>query len=237
MRTQNPMTYPQILQTLKSHYKPENIAGMARFGIVAKKAYGVPAPALRKLARQIGKDHALAQRLWASGIYDARLLAALIDDPTQVTEEQMESWVADFDNWAVCDGVCLHLFDRTPFAYPKAVEWSAREEEFVKRAGFALMAVLAVHDTKAPDAAFVRFLPIIERESDDDRNFVKKAVNWALRQIGKRNLALNGKAIAAAERIHKKDSRPARWIAADALRELRSEAVQKRLLAKSQRKV
>jgi 3-methyladenine DNA glycosylase AlkD len=237
MRTQNPMTYTQILRALKSHYKPENIAGMARFGIVAKKAYGVPAPALHKLARQIGRDHDLAQRLWASGIYDARLLAALIDDPKQITEQQMESWVADFDNWAICDGVCLHLFDRTPFAHRKAVEWCAREEEFVKRAGFALMAVLAVHDTKAPDAAFVRFLPIIERESDDDRNFVRKAVNWALRQIGKRNLALNTNAIAAAERIRARGTRAARWIANDALRELRSEAVQKRLRAKSQRKV
>jgi len=230
------MTYPQILQTLKSHYKPENIAGMARFGIVAKKAYGVPAPELRKLAKQIRKDHDLAQRLWASGIHDARLLAALIDDPKQVTEQQMESWVVDFDNWAICDGVCLHLFDRTPFAHRKAIEWSARAEEFVKRAGFALMAVLAVHDKRAADAAFERFLPIIERAFDDDRNFVKKAVNWAVRQIGKRNSALNSKAIAAADRLRKHDTRAARWIAADALRELRSEAVQKRLRAKSQRK-
>ena len=236
MRIENPMTLPQILRALKSHYKPENIAGMARFGIVTKKAYGVSAPELRKLARQIGRDHDLAQRLWASGIYDARLLAALIDDPKQVTEEQMESWVADFDNWATCDGVCLHLFDRTPFAHRKAIEWSARDEEFVKRAGFALMAVLAVHNKQAPDAAFERFLPIIERESDHDRNFVKKAVNWALRQIGKRNSALNSKAIAAAERIRKRQTRAARWIAADALRELQGEAVQKRLLAKSQRK-
>jgi 3-methyladenine DNA glycosylase AlkD len=237
MRTQKPMTYPQILRTLKSYYKPENVAGMARFGIVAKKAYGVPAPALRKLARSIGKDHDLAQRLWASGIFDARMLAALIDDPAQVTEEQMEFWAAEFDNWAICDGCCSNLFDRTPFAHRKAVAWTAREEEFVRRAGFALMAALAVHDKQASDAAFRRFLPLIERASDDDRNFVKKAVNWALRQIGKRDLALNAKAIAVAERVRARGTRAARWIAADALRELRSEAVQKRLRAKSRARI
>ena len=223
------MTYQHILRTLKSHYKPENIEGMARFGIVTKKAYGVPAPALRKLAREIGKDHALAQRLWSSGIHDARVLAALIDDPAEVTEEQMESWAADFDNWGVCDACCGNLFDKTGFAYRKAVEWSRRDEEFVKRAGFALMACLVVHDKKADDRQFERFLPIIEREATDDRNFVKKAVNWALRQIGKRNLRLNRKAIERAERIRALDSRAARWIAADALRELRGDAVQKRL--------
>lgn len=223
------MTHQHILRTLKSYYKPENIEGMARFGIVAKKAYGVPAPALRKLAREIGRDHALAQRLWSSGIQDARGLAALIDDPAEVTEEQMESWAAEFDNWAVCDGVCLHLFRRTPFAYGKAIEWSARDEEFVKRAGFALMACLVVHDKKAGDRRFERFLPIIEREATDERHFVRKAVNWALRQIGKRNLRLSQKAIERAERIRALDSRAARWIAADALRELRSDAVQKRL--------
>ncbi|MBN1458494.1 MAG: DNA alkylation repair protein [Armatimonadetes bacterium] len=226
------MTYRQLLQTLKSYYQPENIEGMARFGIVAKKAYGVPGPALRKLAKKIGKDHDLAQRLWASGIHDARLLAALVDEPAQVTEEQMEAWAADFDNWAVCDGVCLHLFDRTPFAHEKAIEWAGRKEEFVKRAGFALMACLAVHDKQAADAAFARFLPTIERESDDDRNFVKKAVNWALRQIGKRNLALNKKAIRTAQQIRKRNTRAARWIASDALRELSSEPVCVRLRGK-----
>jgi 3-methyladenine DNA glycosylase AlkD len=236
MRTQKPMTHSQILRTLRSYYKPENIAGMARFGIVAKKAYGVPTPELRKLARRIGKDHDLAQRLWASGIFDARMLAALIDVPAEVTEDQMESWAAEFANWAICDGCCSNLFDRTPFAHGKAVEWSAREEEFVRRAGFALMAVLAVHDKGAPDSAFERFLPLIERQSDDDRNFVKKAVNWALRQVGKRNLALNAKAIAAAERVRARGTRAARWIASDALRELRSEAVQKRLRANSRAK-
>jgi 3-methyladenine DNA glycosylase AlkD len=223
------MRYGEIMALLKSHYKPENIAGMARFGITSKKAYGVPMPELRKLARQIGKDHDLAQRLWVSGVLDARTLAALVDDPEQVTEEKMESWVADFDNWAICDTCCGSLFDRTKFAYRKAAEWSKREEEFVKRAGFALMAWLAVHDKKAEDRRFTRFLPLIKRQARDERNYVKKAVNWALRQVGKRNAALNREAVGLAEEIREIDSRAARWIAADALRELRSEAVQKRL--------
>lgn len=223
------MRYGEIMALLKSHYKPENIKGMARFGITSKKAYGVPMPELRKLARRIGKNHQLARRLWASGVLDARTLAALIDDPEQVTEEQMESWVADFDNWAICDTCCGSLFDRTKLAYRKAAQWSKREEEFVKRAGFALMAWLAVHDKEADDRRLTRFFPLIKRESRDDRTYVKKAVNWALRQIGKRNAALNRKAIAVAQEIGGIDSRAARWIAADALRELRSEAVQKRL--------
>jgi 3-methyladenine DNA glycosylase AlkD len=214
---------------LKSFHTPENVEGMARFGIISKKVYGVPTPTLRKLARELGKDHQLAQRLWSSGVLDARSLAALIDDSAQVTEQQMEAWVLDFDNWATCDACCSNLFDRTPFAYRKAAEWSERDEEYVKRAGFALMAALAVHDKKASDAQFERFLKIIEREAADDRNYVKKAVNWALRQIGKRNLRLNRKAIRAAERIRSTGTRAGRWIAADALRELQSEAVQKRL--------
>lgn len=223
------MTYRAIMQHLKSFYKPEIIEGMARFGIISKKVYGVPTPAIRILARQLGKDHQLAQRLWSSGVFDARALAALIADAAQVTEELMEAWVRDFDNWATCDTCCSNLFDRTPFAYAKAAEWSEREEEYVKRAGFALMAALAVHDKKATDSQFMPFLKIIERESGDNRNFVRKAVNWALRQIGKRNLCLNAKAIRAAERIRATGTRAGRWIAADALRELRSEGVQKRL--------
>ncbi len=223
------MRYSEIMALLKSHYKPENIEGMARFGITSKKAYGVPMPELRKLARRIGRDHELAQRLWASGVLDARTLAALIDDPEQVTEEQMESWAADFDNWAICDTCCGSLFDRTKLAYRKAAEWSKREEEFVKRAGFALMAWLATHDKQARDTRFEGFLRIIKQQATDERSFVKKAVNWALRQIGKRNAALNRKAIALAEEMRGIDSRAARWIAADALRELCSEAVQERL--------
>ncbi len=229
MADEPPIGYREIMQSLKSHHSPENVEGMARFGIVSKKVYGVPMPALRRLARETGKDHQLARRLWASRVLDARLLASLVADPAEVTEEQMEAWVLDFDNWAICDVCCSNLFDRTPFAHHKAAEWTEREEEYVKRAGYALMAALAVHDKKARDSAFERFLPMIEREAGDERNYVRKAVNWALRQIGKRNPRLNRKAIRCAERIRSQGSRPARWIAADALRELQGEAVQKRL--------
>ncbi len=175
---------------------------MARFGIATDRALGGSSiPYLRWLAKRLGKDHRLAAELWASRIHEARILAGLVDDPAAVTEEQMEAWAAEFDSWDVVDGVCGSLFDKTPFAYGKTVEWSSRREEFVKRAAFALMAMLALHDKQAEDRSFEVFLPIIERESGDPRNLVRKAVNWALRQIGKRNLALNAKAIATAVRI------------------------------------
>jgi len=224
------MKYAEILARLKASANPAAVAGMARYGINPKRTvYGISAPDLKRLARQIGTDHALARRLWASGIHDARHIAALIDDPEQVDQPQMEQWAAQFDTWDICDGCCLNLFVRTPFAHRKAVQWAKRKEEFVKRAGFALMAQLAVHDKAAPDAKFQRFLPIIIRESTDGRNYVKKGVNWALRQIGKRNLALNALAIDAAKQIRQMDSSSARWVAADALRELTGEAVQARL--------
>jgi 3-methyladenine DNA glycosylase AlkD len=219
----------EIVAELEAHANPANVAGMARYGINSKHALGVSIPRLRAMAREIGRDHALASELWASGIHEARILAGLVDDPAKVTAAQFERWAKGFDSWDVCDGVCGNLFDKTPFAYGKAVEWSARSEEFVKRAGFVLMAALAVHDKRASDKLFKTFLPLIEREAADERNFVKKAVNWALRQIGKRNRALNGDAIAAAKRIRKIDSKSARWIASDALRELESDAVRKRL--------
>ncbi|MEW6211120.1 MAG: DNA alkylation repair protein [Acidobacteriota bacterium] len=227
------MNYREAIERLKSLSDPARVAAMSRFGVQVKKALGISAPELRRLAREIGKDHAMAARLWSSGIHEARILAALIDDAQFVTEGQMESWASDFDSWDVCDACCSNLFDRTPFAYRKAIEWSRREEEYVKRAAFALMAALAVHDKKAADENFVKFLPLIRRESADDRNFVKKAVNWALRQIGKRNAALNRAAIDAAREIQSVSSRSARWIAADALRELTSEKVQSRLRRKS----
>jgi 3-methyladenine DNA glycosylase AlkD len=218
-----------VLAKLGSLANPANVAGMARYGINPTNTLGVSVPRLRALAKEIGQDHELASELWKSGIHDARLLAGLIDDPAKVTEAQLERWVTDFDSWDVCDCVCSNLFDKTPFAYAKAVFWSSRREEFVKRAGFVLMAALAVHDKKAPAGSFKKFLPIIEREASDERNFVRKAVNWALRQIGKRSPELNSAAIAAARRIQKIDSKSARWIASDALRELESDAVQGRL--------
>jgi 3-methyladenine DNA glycosylase AlkD len=218
-----------IIRKLESLANRANVAGMGRYGINVERAYGVNVPVLRAMAKEIGAGHTLAGELWATGVHEARLLACLIDDPARVTGAQAERWARDFDSWDICDGCCSNLLDKTAFAYSKAFEWSAREGEFVKRAGFVLMAALAVHDKKAPDLRFEEFLPVIERESRDERNFVRKAVNWALRNIGKRNRAPNAKAIAAAERIRKIDSRAARWIASDAIRELTSDAVRARL--------
>jgi 3-methyladenine DNA glycosylase AlkD len=223
------MQYKEIIQKIKSLGNPANTEGMARYGINVANAYGVSVYTLREIGREIGKDHELALQLWASGIHEARLLACLIDRPDMITEEQLESCVKDFDSWDVCDVCCGHLFDRTAVAYRKAQEWSEREEEFVKRAGFTLMAALSVHDKKASDEDFVRLLPVIKKHATDDRNYVKKAVNWALRQIGKRNWNLNEMAIKTAEEIKQLDSKSARWIANDAIRELTGEKVQKKL--------
>jgi len=223
------MQCEEILKRLESLSNPEAGAGMARYGINPKNTCGVSMPALRQMAKEIGRDHGLAQELWSSGVHEARILACLIDEPAKVTEKQMERWAKDFDSWDVCDQCCSNLFDKTPLAFQKAAQWSERSEEFVKRAGFALMAALAVHDKRARDEDFVKFLPLIKSGSVDDRNFVKKAVNWALRQIGKRNLALNRMAIKTAKEIQNRDSRAARWIASDALRELTNEKVRERL--------
>jgi 3-methyladenine DNA glycosylase AlkD len=222
-----------VLRRLKSLSNPKSLEGMARFGINTKRAFGVSIPQLRALSKEIGKDHLLAQQLWDSQFHEARMLATMIDEPRMVSEAQMEAWVGDFDSWDVCDQCCGNLFDKTELAYRKAVEWGSRDEQFVKRAGFALMAWLAVHDKKAHDEEFVKFLSIIEGSSTDDRNFVKKAVNWALRQIGKRNRKLNEDAIRAARRISRADSKAAKWIASDALRELTSEAVKSRVRSRA----
>jgi 3-methyladenine DNA glycosylase AlkD len=215
------MTLSEIISILKSHANPKSVAGMARFGINPQNTLGVSIPILRQLAEKIGKNHVLAQQLWDTEIHEARLLAGFIDDYKLVTSKQMVRWVRDFDSWDICDQVCSNLFDRTPFAYQKAIEWSKHSSEFVKRAGFVLMAALSVHDKKASDRQFIEFFSVIRSEAKDERNFVKKAVNWALRQIGKRNLKLNKLAIKAAEKISKIDSKAAKWIAADALRELK----------------
>jgi 3-methyladenine DNA glycosylase AlkD len=227
------MEIKEVLNNLKSNANPASREGMARFGINSDNTLGLSMPFLRKFARQIGKDHALGQELWASGIHEARILASMVDDAAKVTTTQMDKWVKDFDSWDVCDQVCMNLFAKTPHATNKAVEWSEREQEFEKRACFALIACVAWSDKKATDKELAAFLPIIERESSDERNFVKKAVNWALRQIGKRNMALNKLAIESAERIRQQGSKSARWIAADALRELTGEPVQARLSKKS----
>jgi 3-methyladenine DNA glycosylase AlkD len=206
---------------------------MAYFGVDVSKAHGISAPVLHALAKRIGKNHRLAQQLWASGIHEARILAALIGESEKVTAAEMERWVRDFDSWDVVDTACCYLYAHAGPAWKKATAWSRRREEFVKRASFSLVAYLSYKEKAAPDARFARFLRVIEREAHDERKFVKKAVNWALRNIGKRNLRLNREAIRAAERIRQQSSRSARWIAADALRELKSDAVQKRLRRKT----
>ncbi|MGH2692805.1 MAG: DNA alkylation repair protein [Actinomycetota bacterium] len=210
--------------------RPGGREGMARFGINPEKALGVRIPDLRRLSRELGKDHTLALALWRTGVHEARILASMVDVPERVTQRQMESWARAFDSWDVCDQVCGNLFDRTAFAGEKTIEWKGRDEEFVKRAGFALAAWRAVHDCGAPDREFAELLPLIEREADDPRNFVKKAVSWALRQVGKRNRSLNQRAVTVARRLARRDdSAPARWVGKDALRELTSDAVRGRL--------
>jgi 3-methyladenine DNA glycosylase AlkD len=223
------MTYDEILRQMKAGANPANVAGMARFGINPQGTLGLSMPFLRALAKRIGVDHGIAQRLWESGIHEACILAALVDDPARVTSAQMERWVKDFDSWDVCDQVCGCLFDQTRPARRKAALWAGRKPEFIRRAGFALMAALAWHDKQAEDDLFAGYLPIIEKYAFDERNFVKKAVNWALRNIGKRNRALNKAAVACARRIARQESRAARWVAADALRELTNPKVVSRI--------
>ena len=223
------MKYEKVLKILKSMANSKNVEGMARYGINPKNNLGISIYKLRPLAKDIGKNHELALKLWESGIHDARLLACFVDDPEMVTGEQMDSWAKDFDSWDVCDQTCTSLFDLTPLAWRKVIEWADRDEEFIKRGAFSLIAGLAVHDKKAEDSKFEDFFYIIKRESTDERNYVKKAVNWALRNIGKRNLTLNKKAIKTAREIQKIDSKTAKWIASDTIRELTSEKIQTRL--------
>jgi 3-methyladenine DNA glycosylase AlkD len=231
-----------ILAELQGLGSERNRAGMARYGINVESAFGVSVYELRTIAKRLGTDHDLALSLWATGNHEARLLACFVDEPAAVTAEQTEAWAADFDSWDLCDQATTSLFDRTPLAWPKAAEWAERDEEWIKRAGFALMAGLAVHDKVAADRAFVTLLPLVERGASDERNFVKKAVNWALRNIGKRNRALNAAAVACARRIlaaanrraggergGDPGARAARWVATDAIRELTSAKVQARL--------
>lgn len=229
MKNEGLMSVEAVVRELRSKSNPKAVEGMARFGISPENTFGISVPTLRGMAKRLGRDHRLASGLWESGIHEARILAALVDEPTKVTENQMERWVKDFDSWDVCDCCCSNLFDRTSFAHSKALEWAGRKEEFVKRAGYTMMAALAVHDRKAGDGAFLKFFGAIEAGSTDERNFVKKAVNWALRQIGKRNQRLNREALALAKKISKKDSRSARWVTSDATGELSSQAVAERL--------
>lgn len=222
-------TKTAVLRELQGVADPKVRAKLLHFGVDVPKAHGISAPVLHQFAKQIGKNHRLAQQLWTTSIHEARILAALIGEPEKVTAAEMDRWVRDFDSWDVVDTACCYLYAHAKPAWQKAAAWSSRREEFVKRASFSLMAYLSYKDKTAPDARFVRFLRMIERQAYDERNFVRKAVNWALRNIGKRNVSLNREAIRAAERIRRQGSRSARWIAADALRELKSGAVRERL--------
>jgi 3-methyladenine DNA glycosylase AlkD len=219
------MTSEQIIANLKKHANAQAVEGMARFGIRPAQALGISIPTLRKMAKEIGKNHMLALELWDSGIHEAWILASMISEPQLVSAELMEEWVNDFDSWDVCDQVCGNLFDKTPYAYQKATEWCQQEKEFVRRAGFVMMAELAVHDKQAHDEAFMQFFPLIKQYADDKRNFVKKAVNWALRQIGKRNSHLRALALECAYEIQHMDSKTAQWVAKDALKELRAKEI------------
>jgi len=226
-------TKAAVLRQLKAAADQRVRAKMAYFGVHVPKAHGISAPVLHQFAKHIGKDHGLAQQLWKTSIHEAKILATLIGEAEKVTAAEMDQWARDFDAWDVVDAACCYLYAHAKPAWNKATAWSRRREEFVKRASFSLIAYLSYKDEAAPDARFVRFLRVIEREAHDERNFVKKAVNWALRNIGKRNKRLHREAIRAAERIRLQDSRAARWIAADALRELKTSAVQKQLQRKT----
>jgi 3-methyladenine DNA glycosylase AlkD len=222
-----------VLRELQGLADPKVRAKLAYFGISARKAHGISTPVLHALARRIGRNQDLAEELWSSGVHEARILAALVGEPEKITAVQMERWVRDFDSWDVVDSACCYLYAGAKPAWKKIYEWSKRRGEFEKRAAFSLAAYLSYKDKTAENTRFEKFLPVIEREACDERNFVRKAVNWALRNIGKRNLELNRAAIQAAERIRRQESRSARWMAADALRELKSEAVQARLRKKA----
>jgi 3-methyladenine DNA glycosylase AlkD len=230
------MDYEEIIERLHLLANPEKVKGMARYGINQHNNLGISVYQLRSLAKEIGRNHSLALKFWNSEIHDARLLASFIDDPKKVTAEQMDAWAQDFNSWDVCDQACTSLFDRTPYAYEKVRQWAGRKEEFVKRAAFSLLAGLAVHDKKADDQVFIALLPLFITHAVDERNYVKKAVNWALRNIGKRNLPLNKKALATAYEIQKIQVRSARWIASDAIRELSSEKIQQKIERKKKKK-
>lgn len=225
---------PQALSLLHAEARPDELAGMAHFGMnVAQPRLGVSVPTLRRLGKQLGRDHALALALWDTGIADAQILASLVAEPARFSSREMDHWAKTMQSWDACDQACSNAFSASPLAWRKVAAWAVRRDEFVRRAAFALLAALAVHDKAADDAAFIATLPVIEDAATDERNFVKKAVNWALRSIGKRNTALNAEAIACAQRLRALDSRAARWVAADALRELQSDAVQRRLAARN----
>ena len=236
MRANVDASVRDVLRWLERRGSRRNREGMARYGIRSAKHFGVSMATMRPLVKRLGRNHDLALVLWETGWLEARIVAALVDEPDQVTRAQMAAWARDFDNWAVCDGVCCHLLIYTPFAWPTIPRWSRRQGEFVRRGAFSMLAGLAAHDRTADDGRFIEALPLIESAADDGRNFVKKAVNWALRQIGKRNPVLNAHASAVARRLIARPEASARWIGHDALRELTSAAVAARLAARAARR-
>jgi 3-methyladenine DNA glycosylase AlkD len=219
----------EVLRWLERRGTKRNREGMARYGIHSDKAFGVSVSALQKLGKQLGRDHELAAALWDTGWYEARMLTGFVDDPSLVRPAQMNRWARDFDNWAICDHLCFHLFDRTPHAWSRIDQWSSRREEFVKRAAFALLASVALHDKRTGDEPFLESLPLMERAATDERNFVKKGVSWALRSVGRRSQTLNAAAVELAHRLGESTEAPARWVGRDALKDLTRPAVQKRL--------
>jgi 3-methyladenine DNA glycosylase AlkD len=227
-------TVDEVIEQLKSKAKPDQLDGMARFAIAGEKRLGVSVPDMRKIAKGVGKDHQLALDLWDTGVPEGMIVAGMVAEADKLTEQQMESWVVDINSWDVCDQVCMNLFEKSPLAEKKIYDWSQREEEFVKRTAYALIACLAWHDKDASDEDFTKYFPVIVAGATDERNFVKKAVNWALRNIGKRNQALNKSALNVAYEIKEIDSKSARWIASNAIRELESEKIQERLRKKAQ---
>src|SRR6266404_7390542 len=217
------------LTWLKKRSSARNREGMARYGLTSKNTLGVSVAGIRLLAKRLGRDHELALALWDTGFYEARLLTTFVDEPSRVTPVQMDRWCRDFDSWGICDALCFHLFDKTPHAWKKIAKWSDARAEFVKRASFALLASVALHDKTAPDKLFLESFPLIERAATDDRNFVKKAVSWALRGIGKRNPGLHAAAIKLSQRLIISAHPSARWVGRDALRDLRTPATRRRL--------
>jgi 3-methyladenine DNA glycosylase AlkD len=220
----------KVVEMLKAKARPSRLKDMARYGMSIERRLGVSVPDMRRIAKEFGKDHRLALRLWKEGLAEARMVAAMIDEPEKLTEEQMEEWVRGIDSWDVCDQVCMNLFEKSPLAWKKILDWSRREEEFIKRTAFSLIACLAWHSKEEGDERFLRLFPVIEQGAVDERNYVKKAVDWALRSIGKRNRNLNRAAIKVAQKLQRTDSKSARWIASNTLRELESRAVQRRLV-------
>jgi 3-methyladenine DNA glycosylase AlkD len=224
-----PSKVDAVLTHLKEHANPRNVEGMAKFGIVGEGRLGISMPVLRTIARETGTDHPLALALWSTRIPEAMIVASMVADPAAISEEEMEAWASAFNSWDVCDQTCLNLFVHSPSAWKMVRRWSGREEEFVRRAAFALLACLAVHDKAAADTRFAGAFPLIVRAADDERNFVRKAVNWALRGIGKRNLVLHAAALSTARSLLTRASRTARWIAADAIKELENPSIRRRI--------